>query len=173
METMQTMINRRSIRKYKDEPIPKEKLDKILRAGLLAPTSQNKKPCEFYIIKDRDTLEKLSKAKKFAAGMLAGCDCAIAVFADSKKADVWIEDCSIALAYMNLMATDLGIGSCWCQMRLRSSVLGKDAEENVKKIMHITNPQMRIVGILALGMADKESQPHTDQDLDWEKTHIL
>ena len=112
METMQTMINRRSIRKYKDEPIPKEKLDKILRAGLLAPTSQNKKPCEFYIIKDRDTLEKLSEAKVFAAGILAGCDCAIDVFADSKMADVWIENYTIALAYMNRMATKLGIGSC-------------------------------------------------------------
>ena len=173
MDTMQTMFNRRSTRKYKNESIPEEKVDKILQAGLLAPTSQNRKPCEFYLIKDNDTLAKLSKAKKIGAGMLSVCDIAIAVFGNSKKADTWIEDCSIAMSYMSLMATDQGVGNCWCQMHLRSNLLGKDAEGNVKKIMHIADDDMRMVGILALGISEKEVQPHTEQDIDWNKVHTI
>ena len=171
MELFDIMLKRRSVRKYTGENIPEEKLEKILQAGLLAPTSQNRKPCEFYVIKDKDILKKLSKAKKMGAGMLADCTAAIAVFGDSDKADTWVEDCSIALSYMNLMAVEQGIGSCWCQMHLRSSLLGKDAEDSVRDILSVPK-QYRIVGILALGIPEKEAKAHTMEDIDWNKVHM-
>ena len=170
MELLDVMLQRRSVRKYTKEPVSEEKLEKILQAGLLAPTSRNIKPCEFYVIRDNAVLKELSKSKKMGAGMLAECDMAIAVFGDSNKADTWIEDCSIAMSYMNLMATEQGIGSCWCQMHLRSSLSGKDAEVNVKKILSVPE-KYRIVGILALGMPVKESEPHKLDDLDYSKIH--
>ena len=173
MDTMQTILNRRSTRKYTDDPIPQETVNAILQAGLLAPTSQNRKPCEFYVIKDKDTLSKLSKAKKLGAGMIAECDTAIAVFASSQKADTWIEDCSIAMSFMSLMATDLGIGNCWCQMHLRSSLSGKNAEECVREILQITDDSLRIVGVLALGIPEKKAQPHTEGDADWIRVHKI
>ena len=63
MELLDLMASRRSIRKYTDEEIPEEKLTKILQAALLAPTSMGKQPWEYYVIKDRELLQKLSKAK--------------------------------------------------------------------------------------------------------------
>ena len=56
MSLIDVMKNRRSIRKYTDEDIPEEKLEKIIQAGLLAPTSRNRKPCNFMVAKDRATL---------------------------------------------------------------------------------------------------------------------
>ena len=173
MGMIQTILKRRSVRKYTDQPIPDDDLNLILEAGLLAPTSQNRKPCEFYLIQNKEILKKLSKAKKFGAGMLSECNAAIAVLADSKKADTWIEDSSIALSYMNLMAAELGIGSCWCQMHLRSSLLGKDAEESVRKILDITDNKLRLVGILALGVPEKEIQAHKEEEADWNKVHKI
>ena len=114
--------------------------------------------------------EKLSEAKKLGAGMLSECDAAIAVFADSKKADTWIEDCSIAMSFMHLMAAEQGVGSCWVQIHLRSSSLGTDAEAGVRTVLSVPE-HYRIVGILALGMPAKESQPHTLEDLDQTKIH--
>lgn len=169
MDTMQTMMSRRSTRKYTGEAVPDEVVDKILQAGLFAPTSQNKQTREFYVVRNKETLGKLSKAKEAGAGMLSTCDVAVAVFEDGTKSDTWIEDCSIALSYMSLMATDLGIGNCWCQMHLRSSAQGKDAEDNVRRIMDISNDDLRIVGILALGVPAEELQPHAAQDLNWSK----
>ena len=103
--------------------------------------------------------------------MLDSCTAAIAVFADSAKADTWVEDCSIAMSYMNLAAAEAGVGCCWCQIHLRSSLLGKDAEANVRKVLGITDEKQRIVGILALGMAKKELPPHTEADADWSKAN--
>ena len=170
MELLDIMLHRRSVRKYTAEPIPEEKLEKILLAGLLAPTSKNRKPCEFYVVRDKAVLKQLSEAKKLGAGMLSECDSAIAVFADSKKADTWIEDCSIAMSFMHLMAAEQGVGSCWVQIHLRSSSLGKDAEAGVRPVLSVP-AHYRIVGILALGMPAKESQPHTLEDLDQTKLH--
>lgn len=65
MSLFETILKRRSVRTYTDEEIPEEKLEKILEAGLLAPTSRNRKPCEFYLVKDKEILEKLSKSCRF------------------------------------------------------------------------------------------------------------
>ena len=170
MELIEIMRHRRSIRKYADEAVPEEKLEKILQAGLLAPTSMGKRPWEFYVIKDKDTLERLSRAKVHGAALLAGCDTAIAVFADSDLSDAWIEDSSIALAYMDLMASSQGLGSCWVQMRMRKDADGGDAEQNVREIMGMGDPY-RLVGVLALGIPAEEKAGYSLDELKWEKVH--
>ena len=52
MTLIETILKRRSVRTYTDEEIPENKIEKILQAGLLAPTSRNRKPCEFYVVKN-------------------------------------------------------------------------------------------------------------------------
>ena len=97
MELMQAMMTRRSIRRYTDEKIPEEKLTRVLQAALLAPTSRDFRPCEFYVVEDRETLTALAGAKQAGAEMLKGAGAAIVVLADAVKSDTWIEDSSIAL----------------------------------------------------------------------------
>lgn len=170
MELRDVMLKRRSIRRYTDEPIPEEKLERILEAGLLAPTSMNKRPWEFFVVRDRETLARLSKAKAHGAGLLAGAAAAIAVFADGDLSDVWVEDCSIALSYMDLAAADQGIGSCWVQMRLRRDEAGNDAEQNVKDILGAASPY-RLVGLMSLGIPAEEKPPYDPAGIKWEKVH--
>ena len=144
----------------------------IIEAGLLAPTSRNRKPCEFYVIMDKALLKALSEVKPMGGAMLKGCSAAIVVMGDSDKADTWIEDSSIALSYMQLMATDLGVGSCWCQIHLRASRDGSDAESCVRGLLSVPD-SFRIVGILALGMPENEPAPHSAEDADWSKVHLV
>ncbi len=70
------------------------------------------------------------------------------------------------------MAAEQGVGSCWCQIHLRSSLLGDDAEENVRKILPVPE-EYRIVGILALGTPEKGIQPHSRSDADPSKIHNI
>jgi nitroreductase len=170
MELLDIMQRRRSIRKFNDKHIPEDSLKKIIQAGLLAPTSMNRKPCEFYVVKDQETKNKLSKAKKMGASFIAQADCLIVVLADAKKADIWVEDSSIALSYMMLMATNLHVASCWCQMHLRKSALNKNAEENVRKILHVKE-DLRCVGLLALGMSDEHLKAKSLEAADYNKVH--
>lgn len=168
MDLLELMRHRRSIRKYTGERIPEEKLERVLQAALLAPTSMNKRPWEFCLVRDPQTLQKLSAAKEHGAALLAGCDAAVAVFADSSLSDVWVEDCSIALTYMDLAASEQGIGSCWVQLRNRKDAEGRDAEEKAAEILGMDAP-FRIVGILALGMPAEEKPPYELDSLRWEK----
>ena len=170
MELMDVILKRRSIRKYTGEEIPEETLRQILQAGLLAPTSRNLKPWEFYVVRDKDTLRKLSAAKSGGGGMLAQCSAAIAVFSDSEKADTWVEDSSIAMAFMMLMAEEKGIGSCWVQIHFRTDASGKAAEENVREILAVP-ARFRLAGILAMGIPAEGAKAHALSEADWGKVH--
>lgn len=172
MEFIDLLLKRRSVRRFKDEDISKKDLEKILEAGLLAPTSRNRKPCNFLIVENKDTLEKLAKSKESGAEMLAGCNKAIVVVANTLISDTWIEDSSIALGYMHLMAASLDIGSCWVQINLRKTADGEDSEKVVKEITGLDD-YFRIVGILALGIPYGEVKPHTLEDMDKSKIHFL
>lgn len=168
MSLFETILKRRSVRTYTDEEIPEEKMEKILQAGLLAPTSRNRKPCELYVVKDKEILQKLSQSKAAGSSMLENANAAIVVFADSEKADTWIEDSSIALAYMDLMANELDVGSCWCQSHLRFSADGEKSEDVIKEIFSM-DEKYRVVGILSLGIAENKPEAHNLSEIDSSK----
>ena len=172
MELMDIILKRRSVRRYTDEEIPEKTLEKIVQAGLLAPTSRNLKPCDFCVVTDRETLKKLSRAKSAGAGMLADCAAAVAVFGDAEKADTWVEDCSIAMSFMMLAAQEAGVGSCWVQLHFRTDASGRSAEENAKEILAVPE-RFRIPGILALGFPAEEARPHVPEDADLNRVHRI
>lgn len=171
MTLIDTMLKRRSTRTFNDDPVTKDELDKILQAALLAPTSMNRKPCNFLVVERKETLKELSECKNHGAALIANANKAIVVIADTMIADTWCEDSSIALTYMHLMATELGLGSCWVQVHLRDKD-GVDAEEVVREIVKIDD-HYRIVGIMAIGHSDDIPDPHTLDDIDKNKIHFL
>ncbi|WP_295722156.1 nitroreductase family protein [uncultured Methanobrevibacter sp.] len=171
MDLMDVMLKRRSVREYEEKEITKEQLNKILQAALLAPTSRNRKPCKFLVVSNKKTLKKLSQCKNTGAQFLEGCNKAVVVISDENIADTWIEDSSIALTYMHLMATNLGLGSCWVQMHLRDKN-GSDSEKLVCKALEINN-KYRVVGIMALGVAKTIPDSHSLNELDNTKIQFL
>ena len=154
-----TLLARRSIRQYANEPIPEDTLREILTAGLLAPTSRNLKPCRFTVVRDKSVLEALSRAKTAGGAFLRDAGAAVVVSADAELADTWIEDCSIALTCMHLAAAEAGLGSCWVQIHLRRDREGGEAEGNVRRILGLED-RFRTVGILALGTPAVSPEPH-------------
>ena len=171
MEFIDVLLKRRSTRKFNDRPITKDELDKILKAGLLAPSSRNRKPVNFLVVERKETLKKLAKSKDHGAELLKDANKAIVVIADTMVSDTWCEDSSIALTYLHLAATDLGIGSCWVQIHMRKKD-GVYAEEIVRDIVKI-DEHYRIAGILALGHSDDIPEPHALDDIDKTKIHFL
>ena len=164
------MLNRRSVRTYTGEKIEDEKLEMILKAGLAAPSGRGRRPWEFIVVRDKDTLACMSESRKFGAGMLTGADCAIVVVADEEKTDVWTEDCSIAMAYMHLMADSLGVGSCWIQGRLRTAPDEVTTEEKLRKLLGFPD-SYRLEAILSLGVSKEHPEARTVEDLPDGKIH--
>ena len=172
MDLLDVMLKRRSVRKYRKDEIPNEKLNKILQAGLLAPTSRNRNPCSFLVVDNKEALEKLSESKESSSKFLKNANKAIVVVANSLISDTWIEDSSIALAFMHLMAAEQDIGSCWVQIHLRTAKNGESSEDYVREVLGIDD-YFRIVGILALGVPFYEVKGYKIEDIDKERVHYL
>lgn len=170
MELIQMLQDRRSVRKYTGERIPEEKVERILQAGLLSPTSHNSKPWEFIVVRDKETLKALSKCRVGSAKMLEGADAAIIVLGDPEKTDVWTEDCSIAMTNMHLMADSLSVGSCWIQGRLRDAEDGRPTEEYLRDILGFPE-NLKLEAVLSLGMPEGHPDGYSLDSLLTERIH--
>lgn len=171
MDLLDVMLNRRSVRQYRKEHIPGDKLEKILQAGLAAPSGRGRQPWEFIVVQRKEALKKLSECRTGGAKMLENADCAIVVIADELEQDVWTEDCSIAMAYMHLMADSLGIGSCWIQGRLREAPDGRSTEDYVRECLGFPKTY-RLEAILSLGIPENKPVKHHTDQLPMEKVHL-
>ena len=160
----------RSIRKYESQKVEESVIKEVLSAALIAPSSRGFRPWQFVVVQDENLREELSKAKAPGGGFLKEAPVAIVVLGDPQRSDVWVEDCSIAAYTIQVRARELGLGSCWVQIRLRTDGQGEAAELRVREILGI--PENLSVGaIISLGIPGESKEPYTDEDLDWSKVH--
>lgn len=162
---------RRSIRKFSDKEVEKEKIDIILKSALLAPSSRSLRPWEFIAVTDKDMLERLSHCKEHGSEFLAKAKLGVVVIADQEKCDVWIEDASIASIVMQLAAQSLDIGSCWIQIRQRFHNEQKSAEVYIKELMQIPEKYC-VESIIAIGYPDESRKSYDEKELNFEKLHF-
>lgn len=172
METLhELLVRRHSIRRYTDQPISAEDVTTILEAALLAPSSKSVRPWQFVLVEDKAMLAKLAECKAAGARPIAGCSLAVVICASTEKTDMYIEDMSIAAAYIQLQATALGLGACWIQIRNRFAADGEDAETIVRETLGI--PENIVVEcIVTIGHPDEQRNPVDTSKLLWEKVHI-
>lgn len=112
---MEVIFTRRSIRKYKEQPVEKEKIEKLLRAAMQAPSAVNQQPWEFMVVEDRDNLDKLSQLTPYSK-MLAHAPLAIIVLANMnnlRAPNYWQQDLGACTQNILLEATYVGLGSVW------------------------------------------------------------
>ena len=165
------IINRRSIRKYTDEPLDPEHVKLILEAALMSPAGKRKNPWHFIVVEDKATLKALSEAKDQGALPIAGAALAVVVVANPADSDTWVEDLSIASIQMQLQCRDLGLGSVWIQMRNREDSDGNTATYNIRRILYIPAPY-EVLSVISIGHPDEERKPYDTSKLQWEKVHI-
>ena len=110
---MEIIKLRRSIREYSDKEIFDEEIEKIIEAGIMAPSAKNQQPWEFIVIKDKSTLNKLSEklSPLYAKSKVTIILCMRNY--DLKSPTRIEQDMSACMENMMLEATYLGIGSCW------------------------------------------------------------
>ncbi len=163
--------NRRSMRKFTDEELTQEQVVELMKAALMAPTSKRSNAWQFILVDDKETLKKLSLCKEQASQFIADAALAIVVCADPLASDVWIEDASIASIYIQLQAEDLGLGSCWVQVRERFTANGTDSGEYVHGVLDIPL-QLQVLNIVAIGHKGMERKPFNEEHLQWDKIHL-
>ncbi|HKK99902.1 MAG TPA: nitroreductase family protein [Desulfotignum sp.] len=159
---------RRSIRKYTNQAVEKEKVDLLVEAALRSFSSRDFKPWQFVVVDDKALLEQLGAAKPHGASFLKNAPLAIVVCADTAASDVWVEDTAVASTFIHLAARDLGLGSCWIQIRKRDHASGKTADTRVKEILHIPET-LQVAAIIAIGYPDESKPGHAKETLAHDK----
>jgi len=143
-------------------------MDVLIEALLRSPTSRNNKSWEFIIVDDRNLLSKLSKAREQGSHHLQDATLGIVVCADSRRSDVWVEDCSIAAILVQVTAHDLGLGSCWIQIRNRNHSQMISAEQYIQDLLGL--PQhIKVECMVSIGYPNETKKPIAKSELVYHK----
>ncbi|WP_244833918.1 nitroreductase family protein [Clostridium sp. BJN0001] len=159
---MKEIENRRSIRKYQNREVEKEKLNCILESARLAPSGSNTQPWTFIVVKSLDTKEKLSKADHNQRWMMSApifivcvADIRCRISKDKKiilnetspepELKQIIRDTAISIEHILLEAEHLGLGTCWT---------GWFEQDDIRPILNIPEDKY-VCGIITLGYSDE------------------
>ena len=152
MDVLDAIRARKSVRKYLNKTVEKEKLITILEAGRLAPSASNRQEWRFVIVSDRETKRKLAEI----ANRQTFIGEAPVVIVACAETDEHVMKCgqvcypidvAIALDHITLAAVELGLGTCW---------IGAFDENEVKEILGIP-PEIRVIGLMPLGYPSDSS----------------
>ncbi len=162
---------RRSHRKFTEQELDAEQVRLIMRAALMSPTSKGQRAWQFVVVDDKQDIEKIADAKDLGSQFLKGAPLAIVVLGAPVQNDCWVEDGSIAAISMQYQAEELGLGSCWIQMRGRGLSDGTSADTVIRGILDIPE-NLNVLCVLAIGHKADERKPQNEDKLKWENVHI-
>jgi nitroreductase len=160
MDALEAIRTRRSIRRYKDEVIPKDDLETIVDAGRLAATGSNRQPWDFIIVTEKPVIVNF----KVSGPWIESASAVIVVVMDPNSR-WWVEDGAAAIENMLLASTALGYGSCWVE---------GDAlphEEMIKSLLRIPADK-RVMALVPIGIPAETPTPRKkplEDVLHWEK----
>jgi nitroreductase len=164
MDLFQAIRDRRSIRKYKDAPVEREKIEQVLDAARLAPSWKNLQCWRFLVLTERAKIEAMLSAfsdDNPGKKALTQAPVAVLVCADpaeserSHGVEYYVADAAIAFEHICLAAHALGLGTCW---------MGLFDEDELKGKLKIPAP-LRVVGVTPLGYPDQQPKPRPRKEL--------
>jgi len=168
MEALESIFNRRSIRRYSSRKVEKEKIIKIIEAGMFAPSAHNRQPWHFVPTNDRGTMLEIADKHPYAK-MLKTADWAILVCGDlnlESSSGYLAVDCAAATENMMLAAYSLGLGTVWIAVYPR--------EERIRMMREIFKLPANIepISLIAVGYPDeKKPKPNrfNPSRIHWDK----
>jgi nitroreductase len=154
MEVFAAIRKRRSIRLYERKPVNEEKLNRVIEAGRLAPSADNRQPWRFIVVTDEKIKEKLGAAYDeewfvSAPVIIVGCAVPKEAWVRMDGQEYWMVDVAIAMQNMILTATELGLGTCW---------IADFDEEAARKALKLPLG-VRVVAMTPLGYPAEQRRP--------------
>ena len=166
MEILNGILTRRSIRKYTDESIPREKMEEIIRYGMFAPSACNCQPWHFVLLNDRELFMKIEEFQPHTK-MLKHAQWGIVVCGDDRLAhtpDYWPVDCAAVTQNILLAAHGMGYGAVWLGIFPR-----RERVAAMKDLLDLP-PHVHAFSIISVGYPDQQvPQPERFQP---ERIHL-
>ena len=160
-ETINSIMNRRSIRRYKGTPIDRQTIETLLKAGMAAPSASNCQPWKVVVVTNRETRGRLVQAHPQeqlleAPVCIIVCGNSQRFYSNPELKDFWVQDCSAVTENILVAAQSLGLSTCWCGVFPR-----KARVEGVSEVLGLPDGVVPL-NLIALGHPD-ESPPVKDK----------
>ncbi len=142
MDFSEVISRRRSVRRYKPDPVPDELLNRVLEAARVAPSAGNRQPWHFIVVRDAEKRKALGLNDWAAEAPIVVVGCA-----DMSQSPTWcVVGVAVAFEHLVLAATELGLGTCW---------LGRMDSADIKRVLGLPEP-VRVVAATPLGFPAEE-----------------
>jgi nitroreductase len=151
---MDAILNRKSIRKYKDIKVSNEIISELLRAAMRAPSAGNEQPWEFIVLRNKEIMTKITEFHPYSK-MLLNTDVAIVVCGDvarEKYKGFWVQDCSAAAENILLAAAEKGLGAVWLGVYPM-----EERVEGIKKLLNLPDSVIPLA-IIPVGYPDEQRE---------------
>ena len=152
---MNIIFKRKSIRTYLDIDVDDATVEQIIRAGMAAPSAKNQRPWEFYVVRNKETLQKLSACSPYGRPM-ANAPAAIVACYRTKGLfvpDMVLLDMSCCCENMLIQAAALDMGSVWL-----SFAPLRERQEPAKKVLGLPE-NLEVFAVLPVGYPMGEGKP--------------
>lgn len=165
---IKSIVERRAIRKYTNQPVEQEKIDLILMSAMQAPSARSSKKWEFIIVTDKNKIRKLGEMK--AHSRYVG-EAPVVIVVCSQDWEHWLEDASIVAEHIWLEAVNQELSTCWTQVRSDNTSNEKISNEKyVKKILDIPQ-EIRVLCLMPIGYAAENLDKHGPEAFNPQKLH--
>lgn len=171
MDFWEAIRGRRSIRQYRSEPIAPELLEKIVSAGLYAPSARNNQPWEFLVVTERQTLTELSAVRPYWHMLASAAACIVVLNTSARSYSspctaFSVQDCAAATENILLTAHSVGVGGVWLGLYPL-----EEERQTVRKLLQIPQP-VEPFSIVSLGYpaykpAQEKKKP--TEKIHWER----
>lgn len=139
----------------------------------MSPTAMGLRKWRFVVTDNKEKIKELADVRPAGSQFVEEAPVVIAVLGEPEGQAKWIEDCSIAAVTMQYQAEDLGLGTCWCQIRGSESVeAGVTAEQKVREILNIPEKHS-VLCLIAVGHPADKRKPQNEEALKWEQVSYV
>lgn len=163
---MNSIFHRISVRKFLDQKVEREKIEKILSAGMQAPSAANQQPWEFYVVTNRELLKKLAVSSPYALPAAGAPAAIVSVYRKNCRLPEYAPiDLSIAMENIWLETDELGLGGVWI-----GTAPQKERMDAVRQILNIPD-DLEVFALFPFGYP-AESRPQQDRT-DLSRIHYI
>ena len=166
MDTIETMMTRRSVRSWEDKPVPEELVKKILAAAMQAPSARNQQAWQFIVLTERKVLDEVAKtapgakpAEKAPLGIIVCGDMSL----ETATAGYWVQDCAAASMSILIAAYSLGLAGVW--------TAGYPNMDRANGLARIVGLPENVIPLSMILLGYEESRPALENRFKEERVH--
>ncbi len=152
---LETILKRRSVRKFDGRQVPREVVDKILEATMTAPSSKNVRSTRIAVSTSKDVARNVAEMRSTGTAFVSEAPLLFFIMGDSSASDLWRINSSISATVLQLAVEDLGLGSCWVHVDGRphneDEPKGMTAQEWLREKVDGLPREFEILCVVAVG----------------------